>query len=169
MNTNAWRQLWRQRPERERRLIVLATCVLGLVGLWQWAVSPALATWRHAAQQQAALDQQTQQMLLLKAQAAQLKAPARMARAQAVEMLENSATDLLGKDAKLLVQGEQLRLSITSAPAPELARWLSQAREKAQALPQAVTLQQVSPPSTATGPNSGADVLWSGQLTLRLP
>lgn len=163
MNTDAWRQLWRQRPERERRLIVLAACVLGLAGLWQWAVSPALATWRHAAQQQAALDQQTQQMLQLKAQAAQLKAPARMARAQAVEMLESSAKELLGQDVKLLVQGEQLRLSITSAPAPELARWLSQAREKAQALPQAVTLQQAKP--TANSP----DVRWSGQLTLRLP
>jgi len=163
MNTDALRQLWRQRPERERRLIVLAACVLGLAGLWQWALAPALGTWRDAAQRQTELDRQTQQMLQLKAQAAQLKAPARMARAQAVEMLESSAKELLGPDAKLLVQGEQLRLSITSAPAPELARWISQAREKAQALPQAVALQQVK--STANSP----DVLWSGQLTLRLP
>ena len=107
MNTDALRLLWRQRPERERRLIVLAACVLGLAGLWQWALAPALGTWRDAAQRQTELDRQTQQMLQLKAQAAQLKAPARMARAQAVDMLESSAKELLGPDAKLLVQGEQ--------------------------------------------------------------
>jgi general secretion pathway protein M len=168
MNTDALRQLWRQRPERERRLIVLAACVLGLAGLWQWAVHPALTTWRQAAPQQAELDRQTQQMLQLQAQARQLKAPTRMARAQAVEMLETSARDMLGKDANLIAQGDQLRLSITAAPATELARWLSQAREKAQSQPLTVALQQASPaPNSA--PNSSPDVLWSGQLTLRLP
>lgn len=167
MKTSSWLVLWQQRSQRERRLLLLAACVLVVAGLWQWLVSPALVTWRDAAQQQVDLDRKTQEMMALQAQARQLQAPARMSRTQAVEWLETSAAEILGKAPQLQLQGEQVRVSITAVPAPDLASWLSQAREKAQALPLTAQLQQVKPHSEPTG--DAPPVLWSGQLTLRLP
>jgi hypothetical protein len=43
-------------------------------------------------------------------------------------------------------------LSVESAPADRMARWLSQARERAQALPVQAQLQQAAPPSPNTNP-----------------
>lgn len=168
MNLRALRQVWQQRSARERSLLALALGVLVLAALWQWAFWPALATWRGAAERQSELDRQTRQMLQLQAEARQLKAPARLSRTQAVQALERSAAELLGPDAQLLLQGDQLRVTLTAAPAPALARWLSLAREQAQALPQAAQLQQTSPTPPPAGGKT-PDVLWRGQLTLRLP
>jgi flavin reductase (DIM6/NTAB) family NADH-FMN oxidoreductase RutF len=54
--------------------------------------------------------------------------------------------------------------SLQAAPATALARWLSQARDNAQALPTQAQLQHASPP----GPDS-LDTTWRGSLVLRLP
>lgn len=176
------RAAWQQRPARERRLLVLAGMVLGAALLWQWGLAPALATWRSAPQRQAELDNQTRQMLQLQAQARQLQAPGRVPRADAVRRLETSARELLGAQARLHVQGDQLRLSLNAAPASGLAQWLQQAREQAQALPQSARLQRAdssantppaSPASPATStprpPASATEPLWQGELSLRLP
>ena len=167
MKPQALRAAWQQRSVRERRLLLLAAWLLGLAVAWQWAISPALATWRSAAQQQLELDRQTRQMQQWQTEARQLSTPARMTRAQAVQWLETSATEMLGKNVRVVLQGEQLQVTLTAATPTGLARWLSQAREKAQALVQTAELQQISQAKTSTG--SDSDVLWSGQLTLRLP
>ena len=172
--------LWRQRSARERGLLALAACVLGTALLWSWGVAPALNTWRSAAQRQTELDQQTRHMLQLQAQAQQLQTPSRVKRAEAIARLESSASPWLGRDARLEVQGDRLRVSLVAAPASGLAQWLAQARESAQALPQSAQLTQLptakaSTPASvkASGPDTAErdapEVLWRGELSLRLP
>lgn len=168
---------WRQRPLRERRLLVLAALVLGAAVLWQWGLAPALGTWRNAPQRQAELDEQTRQMLRLQTQARQLQAPERLPRADALRRLEAAARELLGGQTRLQMQGDQLRLSLTDAPAAALAQWLQLAREQAQALPQSAQLQRAdaagrtegAAPAAAPPAAPVAEPLWRGELTLRLP
>lgn len=159
---NAVRRLWQQRSPRERRLLALAVALLALALLWSWALAPALHTWRSAPQRQAELDRQSRQMLLWQAQARQLQAPARLSRTEAQARLQASSAALLGTGAQLSVQGELLRVQLQAASADGLARWLAQAREQAQALPQSAQLEQLD----TTDPH---DVRWRGQLLLRLP
>lgn len=170
MNTpllQTWQARWRERPARERRLVLLALWLLGTALVVSSSVAPALQTWRDAAQHQAELDRQSQQMLQLQAQARQLQATARLPRTEAIGLLESSAQTLLGPQARVQVQGEQLRVTLQAATPGGLSQWLVQARERAQALPQSARLQRLAPtPTTASGP---PDVLWSGELTLRLP
>lgn len=154
--------VWRQRSVRERRLMGLAALVLGGVLLWQWAVAPALATWRMAPQRQAELDAQTRHMLQLQAEARQLSTPARLPRAAAMASIEASATAWLGQGVQVQTQGERVRVVFAAASASGLRQWLVQAREQAQALPEAARLEQ----ATAQGPSP--DVRWRGELTLRL-
>ena len=166
------RSAWQQRSVRERRLLALAAAVLGLALLWQLGVAPALTTWQGAAQRQAELDLQTRHMLQLQAEARQLQAPTRMPRPQAIALLESSAASLLGKDARLTVQDDLLRVSLVAAPAAGLAQWLAQAREKALTLPQSARLERVPPSLSATAPTpapTATEILWRGELALRLP
>lgn len=162
----AWAAGWRQRPARERRLVLLALWLLGTAPLITWGVVPALDTWRRAPQQQAELDRQSQHMLQLQAQARQLQASARLPRTEAIGLLEKSALELLGPQTRVQVQGEQLRVTLQAASPQGLAQWLTQARERAQALPHSVRLQRAAGAASASDP---PDVLWSGELTLRLP
>jgi len=159
---------WQQRSVRERRLLVLAAVLMFAALLWQVGVAPALATWQGAAQRQAELDLQTRQMLELQAQARQLQAPVRMPRQEALALLESTAAQQLGQGARLTVQGDVLRLSLTAAPAQGLARWLAEAREKALALPQSAKLERV-PPAKVGSADEASEANWRGELSLRLP
>ena len=164
----ALKAAWQQRSVRERRLLVLAAVLMFAALLWQVGVAPALTTWQGAAQRQAELDLQTRQMLELQAQARQLQAPVRMPRQEALALLESSAAQQLGQGARLSVQGDVLRLSLTAAPAQGLARWLAEAREKALALPQSARLERV-PPAKGDRADEAAEAIWRGELSLRLP
>lgn len=165
--------LWLQRSARERRLLVLASLVLGVALLWQLGLAPALNTWRIAGQRQAELDLQTRQMLQLQAEARQLQTPVRVARQEAIVLLERSASSLLGPDAQLNVQGDVLRIRMSAAPAQGLAQWLAQAREQALARPQSARLERVSPArnnSRPAAPEAPPEAnAWRGEITLRLP
>lgn len=160
---------WQQRSSRERRMLALAALVLAVALLWTWGLAPALQTWRMAPQKQAELDLQSRQMLQLQAQARQLQVPARVARQDALALLETTTRTLLGEGARLHIQGDQLRLSLNAVTADALAQWLVLAREKAQALPQQARLQRLAPPDKAAANPSSTEVVWSGELTLRLP
>lgn len=163
----AMQNAWRQRPARERRLLLLLALLLVLLALWQGALAPAWATWRLAPARQAELEAQTRQMLQWQAEAKQLQAPARLARSAAIELLQEGAGRLLGPGAQLQPQGELLQITLQAAHAEGLAQWLSLAREKAQALPQQARLQRQSASDTAKP--AGADPVWQGTLMMRLP
>jgi general secretion pathway protein M len=146
---SALRQAWAQRQPREQKLLALGAAVLVLAALWQLGLAPALRTWQEAPTQQARLDQQTQAMRQLQAQAKKLQQPLTVSRNESVQWLEQNLAEL-GAGAKISMQGERATLSLEAAPAEALARWLSQARERALALPVQAQLQQRSA-SEATG------------------
>lgn len=169
---------WAARPPRERLLLVLAAVVMGSALLWQIAIAPALQTWREAPSQQAALDAQTAQMLQWQAQAKGLQTTAPLSRTAALQQLESSAAQWLGPDARVSLQGEQVRITLKAAPADGLSRWLEQARSQAQALPVQAQLQRSTSapsvpsawpaPPAAPQPTQAAAGTWSGSLVLSL-
>jgi general secretion pathway protein M len=181
-------QAWKQRSPREQRLLGGCAVLVLLASVWSLALAPALRTWQEAPERQARLDAQSQSMRQLQAQAIDLQKPRAVPRNEAALWLEKNLAEL-GPNAKISLQGERATLSLEAAPADALARWLSQARESAQALPLQAQLQQntasapqgangsaknrttpgptaasVAPPATA-----GETVLWRGSLVLRLP
>lgn len=165
---------WRQRAPRERQLLTLGAAVVLLTGVWISMVAPALQLWREAPSHQVALETQTRQMLSLQAQAHQLQAPQRIERTEALKLLSRSAQELLGPGVQLNAQGEALRVTLQAASASGLAQWLTQAREKAQALPRLAQLQKQVPPAEAVPrggktPDAPPDIQWSGTLVLHLP
>jgi general secretion pathway protein M len=161
--SSGWQAAWARRSPREQQLLGMGVWVLGLAALWMLALAPALRTWQEAPARQALLDAQSQRMRQLQAQAQSLQRPVTLSRADAAKWLEKSLAEL-GPNARISLQGETATLSLQAAPAAALARWLSQARDNAQALPTQAQLQHASP----SGPNS-LDVTWRGSLVLRLP
>lgn len=169
--------LWSARAPRERRLLALAAGVIAAALLWQLGLAPALQTWQEAPAKQAALDQQTAEMLKLQQQARGLQASPPLSRSAAVAQLESSAAQWLGPQARVSLQGEQVRITLNAATAEGLARWLAQARSQVQALPVQAQLQQTAPPAAPAAASASAATrpapapvatLWSGTLVLNL-
>jgi general secretion pathway protein M len=160
---SGWQAAWARRSPREKQLLGMGVWVLGLAALWMLALAPALRTWQEAPARQALLDAQSQRMRQLQAQAQSLQKPVAHSGPDAAKWLEKSLAEL-GPNARISLQGETATLSLQAAPAAALARWLSQARDNAQALPTQAQLQHASPP----GPDS-LDATWRGSLVLRLP
>ena len=180
---------WQKRTARERQLLSLAALLILLALLWRMALEPALLTWREAPARQAALDKQTQYMRQLQAQALALKKPATVSRTESLRWLEANIPASLGSDATWRMQGDRLNVRLANTSPEQLAAWLVQARERAQALPVQAQLQQTptaaagtKPPlasntaakaaekAAETRPDVGAqDVRWSGSLLLSLP
>jgi general secretion pathway protein M len=158
-----WQAVWARRSPREQQLLSVGGWVLGLAALWALALAPALRTWQEAPARQAQLDAQTQRMHLLQAQAQGLQKPHAISRTDAALWLEKNLSEL-GPNARISMQGDSATLSLQAAPAASLARWLSHARDNAQALPTQAQLQQVSPASA-----DRPEPTWRGSLVLRLP
>jgi general secretion pathway protein M len=144
-------------------LLGIGVWVLSLAALWLLTLAPALRTWQEAPARQAQLDTQSQRMRQLQAQAQGLQKPRAIARTDAALWLEKNLVEL-GPNARISLQGDSATLSLQAAPAGALARWLSQARDNAQALPTQAQLQQVN-----TAKADSPEVTWRGSLVLRLP
>jgi hypothetical protein len=79
------------------------------------------------------------------------------------------------------LQGERLSVQLSGTTPDQLASWLRQARESAQALPVQAQLKQASAETTTPNPSSktpqaprepdaaGNPVRWNGSLLLSLP
>lgn len=181
----ALKQAWQQRTPRERQLMGAAAWVLVTLGLWSWAIAPALRTWHEAPARQAALDATSDQMQQLQAQAQAFQKPPAVTRAEALRWLEENIPTQLGAETRWQLQGERLSVQLSGTSPEQLASWLKQARERAQALPVQAQLQQASPAASgpAAGPTSptklsspgstpdaaGQAVRWNGILLLSLP
>lgn len=170
----ALQQAWQARSPREKQGLALMALVVALASVWSLALAPAWTTWQQAPARQTELDQQTQQMRQLQTQAKHLQAPPASTRAEALKWLESSVADL-GAGAHIQLQADRATLRVESAPADKMAHWLSQARERAQALPLQAQLQQVTaPPSQRASANTPTppaptSVHWRGSVVLRLP
>ena len=176
----ALRSAWQMRTPRERQGLSLAALVIALAAVWSVALAPALRTWQQAPARQATLDKQTRQMQSLQAQALALKQPSVIGRSEALGWLETNIPKGLGADATWTLQGERLSVRLADTSAPQLAAWLVQAREQAQAIPVQAQLQQrtatsldpQNPAAAASAPASaaqGAVVRWTGTVVLSLP
>jgi general secretion pathway protein M len=160
-------QAWQQRTSRERQLMLVAAWVLAVTTLWILAIAPALRTWQEAPTRQAALDATSKQMQQLQAQAQAFKKPQAVTRAEALRWLEENIPTQLGAETRWQLQGDRFSVQLSGASPEQLASWLKQARERAQALPVQAQLQQASPTNKPDA--SEQAVRWNGSLLLSLP
>ncbi len=128
------RARWAALAQRERRLALLASALLGLLLLWWLAVQPAWRTLASAPAQLDALDAQQQTMQRLAIEARELRAAPPLNVEQSSAALK-AATDRLGDQGRLSLQGERAVLTLTGASPTQLRDWLAEARSGARARP----------------------------------
>ncbi|MBL0427433.1 type II secretion system protein GspM [Ramlibacter alkalitolerans] len=157
MNTGTLRQRWRSLAPREQALVGAAALLVGLALLWWVALAPAIATLRAADAQHGALDAQLLQMRRLQAQARAMQSQPRQSRDDAMRQLETAIREQLGASARYTIAGERVTVTLLNTPADGLARWLTQVRSNARALPGEARLAR-----NATGG-------WDGTLVVTLP
>ncbi|KQP48596.1 type II secretion system protein GspM [Pseudorhodoferax sp. Leaf274] len=166
MKLDAWQQQLRTRwallAPRERGALALAGTIALLALAWWVLLGPALATLRQADAQHRDLDAQLQAMRGLQSDAMALQNQPRLPYDDALRALETSVRQRLGSTAQLSVAGERATLTLKGAEADALARWLTQARVNARALPAEARLTRAAGPATAPA-------RWDGALVLTLP
>lgn len=143
---------WRQLARRERRLVTAMVVVIGLVLLWWVAVAPAWTTLRETPAQLDAVELQLQQMQRLAAESRELRGLPAVKRSQAEDALRG-ATERLGPNAKLALQGDRAILTLSGVPGDALVAWLGEVRSAARARPDEAKL------SRGAGGYSGSVVL----------
>ncbi|MDR0225600.1 MAG: type II secretion system protein M [Burkholderiaceae bacterium] len=161
------RARWAALAQREQNMVLLAGGVIGLALLWWVALAPALHSLRTAPERHAQADRQLRHMLLLQAEAEQLRTNAQPVVGDAKALLQTSLYAELGATAQLNWMGDRAQITLKAAPAAPLARWLSQVRSNTHAVPAELQLAR----STGQAPSgASADaVRWDGSLALDLP
>lgn len=139
--STALRQQWAQMSPRERLMVRFALTALGLVLLVLLGVRPA---WNQLQKGPARVQQldatlQTTQRAALEAQALRQVAPVPAAQAQAAL---KAATEFLGPQAQMTVQGERVMVQVTDVSADALLKWLGEARRAARMRPVQAQLQR---------------------------
>ena len=157
MNAAVLRARWEALAPREKMMVAGASAVVLVALVWLIAVRPALNVLRASEAQHRALDAQVQQMTTLQQQARALQSQPKLGHDEALRLLEVSLRQRLGTTARLTVNGDRATVTLTGTPADALARWLTQARVDARALPSEARLSR-----NTTG-------LWEGTLVLSLP
>ncbi len=128
------RQWWRALPGRERRLLGVAGGVLGLALLWWLALAPALGTLRSAPAEIETAEAQLRAMQRLAAEVTELRSTPPVNSEQAAAALR-AATERLGEQAKLSLQGDRAVLTLNGVATSQLRDWLAEARSGARARP----------------------------------
>jgi general secretion pathway protein M len=157
MNTAALRARWLTLATREKVLVAAAAVLVLFVLVWLMAIRPALAVLRVSDREHRELDAQLQQMMLLQQQARTLQSQPKVGHDEALRLLETSLRERIGTSARLAVNGDRATITLTGTPADVLARWLTQARVDARALPSEARLSR-----NAAG-------LWEGTVVVSLP
>ena len=155
------RARWTQLDSRERTLVFAAVSVVSVALLWWVGISPALNTLRQADAQRSGLAAQVQKMQSLQAQAQAIASQPKINRDDALRALEASVKGL-GATAQLNVAGDRATVTLRGAAADALARWLSQARVNARAIPSEARL-------TRSAASAGSAAAWDGTVVLSLP
>lgn len=128
------RQWWAALSARDRRLLALASGVLGLFITWTVAVQPAWRTLQAAPAQREVLDAQWQAMQRLAAETKDLRGAPPVSVEQSSAALQ-AATARLGDKGRLALQGERAVLTLQGASTSQLRDWLTEARSGARARP----------------------------------
>ncbi len=132
---------WAALPVRDRRLTLLAGTVVAGFLLWTVALQPALRTLREAPAQIDRLDGQLQAMQKMAGEARELRAAPPISAAQSAAALK-AASDRLGEQGRLVLQGERAVLTLAGASNAQLRDWLLEARSGARARPVEATLSR---------------------------
>lgn len=127
-------QFWQARAPRERQLITAMAVALALLAVWLIAFQPALRTLREAPVELGRLDQRWQQTQLAAFESESLRNATPVPPAQAAEALR-AATERLGSQAKLVVQGDRATVTFTGIAFEDIRAWLGEARSGARARP----------------------------------
>ena len=125
---------WRALATRERYLAGMAVAAVVLSLTWALAVQPAWRTIERAPAELDALEVQVQNMQRLANEAQQLRAAPAVTPDQVAAALR-AATDRLGDQGKLVLQGERAVLTVTGVGTAALRDWLAEARAGARARP----------------------------------
>ncbi len=130
----ALRTRWRALSLRDRRLAALMLLIVGAFALWALAIQPAWKTLREAPARIAALETQTQTMRALAAEATELRTAPSLS-TEAATLALKAASERLGANGRLSLQGDRAVLTLTGASSEQLRDWLSEARSGARARP----------------------------------
>ncbi|WP_120966275.1 type II secretion system protein GspM [Comamonas sp. lk] len=158
------RQRWQGLAAREQNLLLLAGSLVLLALVWWLALAPALSSLRTAPARHAQADRELQLMLRLQAQAEQLRQQPAGVMGDAPALLQQSLTAELGTAAQLQWLGQRAQITLTGAPAPALARWLSKVRDDTRA-----TTAEMKLSRAPASQNVDAAVRWNGSLLLDFP
>lgn len=147
--STALRQQWAQMSARERWMVGLALVAVGLTLLVVLGVRPA---WNQLQKGPARLQQldvqlQAAQRAALEAQALRQVAPVPAAQAQAAL---KAATEFLGPQAQMTLQGDRVLVQVTEVSADALLQWLGEARRAARMRPVQAQLQRQGDRYTGT-------------------
>ena len=157
------RQRWSTMAAREQNLVLIASSLVLLALAWWMALAPALQSLRTAPARHAATERELQTMLQMQAQAEQLRQQPQGNQSDARTLLEQSLKTELVSTAQMQWLGNRAQITLTQAPAPALARWLSQVRDNSHAAVAEMKLSRVAAEA------DNATTRWSGNLLLDMP
>lgn len=125
---------WQALGERERRALSLVGAVAAVFLFWTLALQPAWQTVQQAPLELDRLDAQLQEMNRMASESRELRGVSPVSATQAVASLQ-SATERLGKQGRMVVQGDRVTLTLTNVSPEALKDWLSEVRSAARARP----------------------------------
>lgn len=145
---------WSRLDARERLGVLAAGAALLLLVFVLLLINPALKTLREAPEQLRQLDGQLALMQSWATEAKRLQQLPPVSAAQATAALQ-AATEFLGPEARLTLQGDRATLNFTNLSGEQLGAWLVEVRSAARARPVEAQLQR--------GPNG-----YGGSIVLAL-
>ena len=125
---------WRGRSLRERQALGAGFVALIAVLLWLTLVQPAWRTLREAPAQLDEIDRQLQQIRVTATEVTALRSVAPVSAQQAAAALK-AATDRLGAQGRLSLQGDRASLTLTNVNSDDLYEWLTDVRSTARSRP----------------------------------
>lgn len=134
---------WAALAPRERRLVVVATLLVGFFLVYVIALRPAWRTLDSAPAQLDALDSQLQSMQRMAAEAKDLRAAPPVNAGQSQAALK-AASDRLGAKARLTLQGDRATLTLNGVGTAQLSAWLAEVRSGARARPVEANLSRAA-------------------------
>lgn len=154
-------------PQKDRQRLVALGLVLLALMLWTWNLAPALKTLREVPLQLTQLQDQTQKLKLMQAEAQAFQKSPRLPTREAGLLLQKAAAETLASGARLNIEGTRATLTLSSVSAESLAQFLAVVRTQAQVLPIEAHLQKFSDPAATQ--KTAAPELWRGTMVLSLP
>lgn len=134
---------WQALGERERRLLTLVSVLATVFLFWSIAIQPAWQTLQKAPIELDRLDAQLQEMNRMAGESKELRGVSPVSATQAIASLQ-AATDRLGKQGRVVVQGDRITLTLTNVSPEALKDWLGEVRSAARARPLEAQLNRVN-------------------------